>query len=155
MDFDLDESYTPTKIIFAGGITGEQYGVLDFAVWQGEAPRGWIDCPMDQQLGREDEGIDGGGAVRIMFLRISIMENHQNGKDTHVRGVQIFSKDQRGQAEKYYGYPSSEEDEDEDQDQDEGRSKGKGKEDGPGLAGELRLPEGMSEPAWMTEPVIR
>lgn len=41
----------------------------------------------------------GGGAdgktLRCFLLQVRIMENHQNGKDTHVRGLKIFAKDER------------------------------------------------------------
>ena len=30
-----------------------------------------------------------------MVLQLRIIENHQNGKDTHLRGLQVFSKDER------------------------------------------------------------
>lgn len=48
--------------------------------------------------GAEDDGDgdgDGGGVLRCMVLQIKVLENHQNGKDTHVRGVQIFARDER------------------------------------------------------------
>ena len=30
-----------------------------------------------------------------MVLQVRVIENHQNGKDTHVRGLQVFSVDER------------------------------------------------------------
>ena len=30
-----------------------------------------------------------------MVLQVRVLENHQNGKDTHVRGMQVFSVDER------------------------------------------------------------
>lgn len=30
-----------------------------------------------------------------MVLQVRVLENHQNGKDTHIRGMQIFSMDER------------------------------------------------------------
>ncbi len=42
----------------------------------------------------EEEG-KGEGELRCMFLQIRVLENHQNGKDTHIRGVQIWARDER------------------------------------------------------------
>ena len=45
----------------------------------------------------EDEDGDdlvGGDVLRAMVLQVRICENHQNGKDTHVRGFQVFAKDE-------------------------------------------------------------
>jgi anaphase-promoting complex subunit 10 len=28
-------------------------------------------------------------------VQVRVMENHQNGKDTHVRGLKIYAKDER------------------------------------------------------------
>ena len=30
-----------------------------------------------------------------MIVQVRVCENHQNGKDTHVRGVQLFARDER------------------------------------------------------------
>jgi len=34
------------------------------------------------------------GTLRCMMLQVRITENHQNGKDTHLRGLQIYAKDE-------------------------------------------------------------
>lgn len=34
--------------------------------------------------------------LRAHLVQIKILENHQNGKDTHLRGLQIFAKDTEG-----------------------------------------------------------
>ena len=34
-----------------------------------------------------------------MVVQIRICENHQNGKDTHVRGFQVFARDEAGMKE--------------------------------------------------------
>lgn len=36
-----------------------------------------------------------------MVLQVRVIENHQNGKDTHVRGLQVFSLDERAGMRKY------------------------------------------------------
>lgn len=114
LDFDQDESYTPTKIAFLAGM-GEmdlqEWGVMSFV-----EPRGWVnvdfegvgavDGPEDDESGSEDElGDDEDDGehghrrgkklpvLRAMLVQVKILENHQNGKDTHLRGLQIFARD--------------------------------------------------------------
>ena len=128
LDFDLDESYTPTKMKFYAGMS--EGGLVEFGSWQvmeivdpetGEARstiegvRGWIDVSLKGVGGREaryhevaDEGameIDGyheaddnqppGDVLKAMVVQVRVCENHQNGKDTHVRGFQVFSRDEQ------------------------------------------------------------
>jgi len=62
---------------------------VQFAEWSGDEPRGW------QEISLAGVGVDGRAEVRAMVVQIRICENHQNGKDTHLRGVQIFAEDQR------------------------------------------------------------
>jgi anaphase-promoting complex subunit 10 len=35
--------------------------------------------------------------LRAHLVQIKIMENHQNGKDTHLRGLQIFARNDEGE----------------------------------------------------------
>lgn len=65
------------------------YDLTEFAEWVGEGPRGWVDVSL------EGVGSGGGNILKAMVVQIRVCENHQNGKDTHVRGVQIFSRDER------------------------------------------------------------
>ncbi|KAI1976487.1 hypothetical protein LOZ53_003495 [Ophidiomyces ophidiicola] len=149
LDFELDESYTPTKMIFLAGMGGND--LVEFATWQGEAPCGWVDIPLEGVGGRQgpqrrrrrrgvkgkdrkpaklrDENVgapsangdaDGnnsdcsvisdydeddnifdnngnlsaGNILKAMVIQVRICENHQNGKDTHLRGFQIFARDE-------------------------------------------------------------
>lgn len=42
----------------------------------------------------DDEEDDGPGDVlKCMVVQVRVCENHQNGKDTHVRGFQVFARD--------------------------------------------------------------
>ncbi|MCJ1476116.1 anaphase promoting complex subunit doc1 [Lambiella insularis] len=117
LDFDLDESYTPTKMSFAAG-TGE-YDLVEFGEWKGEQPRGWV------EVGLEGCGGEGDGVLRCMCLQVRVLENHQNGKDTHIRGVQIYAREEGGRGK---------------------RGKGGGERGGR---------EYMEEPEWMGEPELR
>lgn len=139
LDFDLDDSYTPTKMKFFAGMS--EGGLVEFATWEvqyqvdpetGETVegmknvRGWIDISLQGVGGRELEphsldalsypedyadeivalgfrerqlGGDvgpnclGGDVLKCMVVQVRICENHQNGKDTHVRGFQVFARD--------------------------------------------------------------
>lgn len=42
----------------------------------------------------DEEALAGGDVLRAMVVQVRICENHQNGKDTHVRGFQVFAKDE-------------------------------------------------------------
>ena len=63
-----------------------------------QEPLGWVD--VDLGAGVRDDG-DGeeegrgeagrGGCLRSWLVQVVILGNHQNGKDTHVRGLQVFA----------------------------------------------------------------
>ncbi|OAP57793.1 hypothetical protein AYL99_08531 [Fonsecaea erecta] len=130
LDFELDESYTPTKMKFYAGMS--EGSLVEFGTWEVfdtvdpdtgepqnniEGLRGWIDVPLKGVGGREprhhgisDMGVSqgeptlyplssdrqenpGGDVLKAMVVQIRICENHQNGKDTHVRGFQVFGRD--------------------------------------------------------------
>ncbi|KAI5310389.1 anaphase promoting complex subunit doc1 [Ascosphaera atra] len=178
LDFDLDESYTPTNIIFSAGMGGND--LVEFATWRGEQPRGWVDINLEGVGGRhrkvretrhhgrrrsqgknvlgevsvgaerrrssawsgeadesllehehehasayqqplddiyvdenendenedhptqdeedytdEDHDPNAGNVLKAMVIQMKITENHQNGKDSHVRGLQVFSRDDK------------------------------------------------------------
>ncbi|KAI9701247.1 MAG: anaphase promoting complex subunit doc1 [Candelina mexicana] len=99
LDFENDESYTPTKMSFLAG-TGH-HDLQEFVELTFEQPKGWIDVSLDGVGGRErydedpagDDRQTSGNVLRAFVVQVRIAENHQNGKDTHVRGLQIFAKD--------------------------------------------------------------
>jgi anaphase-promoting complex subunit 10 len=188
LDFELDESYTPTKMIFLAGMGGND--LVEFGTWEGDGPCGWVDVPLEGVGGRnggwvrdnvrrkskgEGEGEAGadevedkdqngehdhdpynGNVLKAMVIQMRIMENHQNGKDTHVRGFQVFACDDNRR--RMAAAPSASAD---------GRRRhsvrqslrghvldavnGRGGEDV-----DTRLEtSGLDEPDWMGEPVIR
>ena len=162
LDFELDESYTPTKMVFLAGMGGND--LVEFATWQDESPCGWVDISLDgvggsftarkprrpllrrrkrkpptnadgededeermqdddsisdltnvkssdedddddeeseveldPELYEDDIDLDdpsAGNVLKAMVLQVRICENHQNGKDTHVRGLQVFARDE-------------------------------------------------------------
>lgn len=163
LDYELDESYTPTKIKFYGGMS--EGGLVEFGSWEApetvdtetgeptshiDSVRGWIDVSLKGVGGREarhhdrnetptdpmrlkrtrgsamsldpddrrhtwgDTGVSleddfddahqekyatdfiGGDVLKAMVVQVRICENFQNGKDTHVRGFQVFARDETG-----------------------------------------------------------
>ena len=123
-------------MVFLAGTS--MYDLTEFAEWVGEAPRGWVD------IGLEGVGVGGNDVLRAMVVQVRVCENHQNGKDTHVRGVQIFARDETvGMAG---GRRSG---------GGEGEwSGGKGEPLG-ALVGRGEEVPGMEEADWMGDPVVR
>ncbi|PSN75019.1 galactose-binding like protein, partial [Corynespora cassiicola Philippines] len=96
LDFDLDESYTPTRIIFLAGSGNND--LVEWGEMKLEQPRGWVWADFS-----------GMPVLRAHLVQIKILENHQNGKDTHLRGLQVFAKDnERDKAPKVKAFLGSE-----------------------------------------------
>lgn len=97
LDFVSDESYTPTKIQFLAGMG--VHDLLEFAEMSFEQPTGWIDVDFSKvgdthPSHRNGELVEPPPPVlRAFLVQVRILENHQNGKDTHLRAVQLFAKD--------------------------------------------------------------
>lgn len=108
LDFANDESYTPTKIQFLAGMG--VHDIQEFAEMSFEQPTGWIDVDFSNVGPIEDDNDDDSDegakeidwskrpALRAFLVQVKILENHQNGKDTHLRAVQLFAKDEMHQA---------------------------------------------------------
>ena len=76
----------------------------------------------------------GKAELRAFVVQLRVLENHQNGKDTHVRGVQIFAQDDKVKKSRA----------------------AVAEEDGKvtnGVDGSEAV--GMDEPDWMQDPEIR
>ncbi|CDO51147.1 similar to Saccharomyces cerevisiae YGL240W DOC1 Processivity factor required for the ubiquitination activity of the anaphase promoting complex (APC) [Geotrichum candidum] len=80
-DFGLDESYTPSKIQILSG-TG-YHSLQEVVTVDLHEPVGWCHVIMDAI--RDD------AVLKTFLIRIEVLSNHQNGKDTHVRAVKVFS----------------------------------------------------------------
>lgn len=107
LDFMSDESYTPTKIQFLAGMG--VHDIQEFAEMSFEHPTGWIDVDFsnvgpikEDRDDSDDESRDIDWSkrpvLRAFLVQVRILENHQNGKDTHLRAVQIFARDETSQA---------------------------------------------------------
>ncbi|KAL2141122.1 hypothetical protein VTI28DRAFT_2781 [Corynascus sepedonium] len=86
VDYNQDESYTPTHIVFYAG-TGH-HDLIQFAELALTNPVGWQDVPIANSGGGPD-----GHSLCCWMVQIHIKENHQNGKDTHIRGIKIYALD--------------------------------------------------------------
>lgn len=89
VDYNEDESYTPTKIVFKSGTS--ENNLIEFATMNMDSPVGWQQVPVAGAGG----GLDGNTLVSYV-LQMQILENHQNGKDTHLRGIKIYALDSDG-----------------------------------------------------------
>mgnify|MGYP000868821508 CR=1 FL=1 len=200
-------------MVFLAGM-GE-HDLVEFAMWEGEAPCGWVDIPLegvggrnggwgdagtrsrrrrqrrkssrrksskthdyvfseseDEEYGVDDDDHEGeededeeddddddpyaGNVLKAMVIQMRVLENHQNGKDTHVRGFQVFAvDDDRRRASAVAGAAGTRS-----RRQSVRKSLRGGKdardehaESGDGAAGGKVT--GLEEPDWMGEPVIR
>lgn len=88
LDFEADESYTPTRITLLAG-TG-YHDLLPFSSLEFAQPKGWIDVPLEGVGGGPD-----GNTLRAFLVQVKVVENHQNGKDTHLRGLKIYAHDEK------------------------------------------------------------
>jgi len=99
--FKIDESYTPAGISVRIGTA--HHDLQEVQVVDLKEPEGWISIRLAQVRGdptaleptascapRDHEV---GGAidfVRAHFVQLAILSNHQNGRDTHLRQVQVW-----------------------------------------------------------------
>lgn len=86
VDYNEDESYTPTKIVFKSGTS--ENNLIEFATMSMNSPAGWQQVPIAGAGGEPD-----GNTLVSYVLQMQILENHQNGKDTHLRGIKIYAFD--------------------------------------------------------------
>lgn len=87
VDYNQDESYTPTNIVLYAG-TGP-HDLIQFAEMPLVNPVGWQEVPVRNAGG----GVDG-HSLCCWIVQIHVKENHQNGKDTHIRGIKIYGLDE-------------------------------------------------------------
>lgn len=87
VDYNQDESYTPTNIVFYAG-TGH-HDLVQFAEVALTNPVGWQDVLIAGSGGGPD-----GDSLCCWLVQIHVKENHQNGKDTHIRGIKLYALDE-------------------------------------------------------------
>merc|ERR1711959_59317 len=98
--YKIDESYTPSCISVRIGTA--QHDLQEIQVVDLKEPDGWItihlarprgeaQCPSSPSCVPRD--LEVGGAqnfVRAHFIQLAVLSNHQNGRDTHIRQIQVY-----------------------------------------------------------------
>ena len=80
-DYKLDESYTPSKISVRCGTNFND--LQEVEVVELNEPAGCITIPLLKDFNEKP--------VRSFMVQIAVMNNHQQGRDTHLRQVRIHS----------------------------------------------------------------
>lgn len=115
------------------------------------------DLDIDEEDGEEDSDDDddddddpyAGNVLKAMVIQMRVLENHQNGKDTHVRGFQVFAQDDdrrrvaAAAAQRRQSMRKSL------------RGRAKDSQEEQLESAEDAKAVGLEEPDWMGEPVIR
>ncbi|VDD76539.1 unnamed protein product [Mesocestoides corti] len=79
-DYKVDESYTPSRLaIRVGNHVGDLIELTEVELHE---PTGWSVIPLLWP---------NGSPVSLFTLQICVLANHQNGRDTHLRAIRIFS----------------------------------------------------------------
>uniref|UniRef100_A0AC35G9X3 Anaphase-promoting complex subunit 10 n=1 Tax=Panagrolaimus sp. PS1159 TaxID=55785 RepID=A0AC35G9X3_9BILA len=82
LDFRMDESYTPSKIVIHHGSS-----ILDLGnpiIENFHEPSGWVRVDLRKNVNDQLK------PIRTFVIQISILQNHQNGRDTHIRGIRVI-----------------------------------------------------------------
>lgn len=87
-DFKLDESYTPSKISIRSGSTF--HDLQEIHVQELNEPNGWVTVlpPPEEKAEPEESPAPG---LRTHFIQVAVLANHQNGRDTHIRQIKVFT----------------------------------------------------------------
>jgi anaphase-promoting complex subunit 10 len=65
------------------------HDLIQFAEMTLATPSGWQDVPVAHCGGGDD-----GHSLCCYIVQIHIKDNHQNGKDTHLRGIKVYALDE-------------------------------------------------------------
>ncbi len=85
-DFKLDESYTPSKISIRAGTTF--HDLQEIHVEELNEPSGWVTILPARENVSDDSNSQ---VLRTHFIQVAILANHQNGRDTHIRQIKIYT----------------------------------------------------------------
>lgn len=82
-NFSLDESYTPSRIkILAGSSDG--WDLTEVCTVKFNKPIGWSHVIFN--------AIRADGVLKCFMVKLIILANHQDGKDSHLRAIRCFGK---------------------------------------------------------------
>ncbi|WVQ93230.1 hypothetical protein IAU59_000295 [Kwoniella sp. CBS 9459] len=88
MSHPRDDSYTPSKISVRAG-TGV-HDLQEVRFMEFNKPDGWIPIVLrPMEMSNEGAEVEG-PPIPCHHLRVLILANHLNGKDTHVRGLRVY-----------------------------------------------------------------
>ncbi|PNW73766.1 hypothetical protein CHLRE_13g571850v5 [Chlamydomonas reinhardtii] len=82
VDYKLDESYTPSRVSVRAGHTYQD--LKEVRVLELEEPSGWVVIPLTADDAPHEP-------LKAFYLQLAVLANHQNGRDTHIRQVKVFS----------------------------------------------------------------
>ncbi|KAI0667803.1 anaphase-promoting complex subunit 10 [Trametes maxima] len=85
LSYPLDDSYTPANIAIRAG-TG-LVDIQDLRIVPLDKPDGWVTFDICVEPNEDGEGFK---HIDVYIIQILIVNNHMNGKDTHVRGVKVL-----------------------------------------------------------------
>lgn len=93
-DFKLDESYTPSKISIRVGSTF--HDLQEIHVEELNEPSGWVTILSPNECNpkageKAGEGDELKEPLRTHFIQVAVLANHQNGRDTHIRQIKIYT----------------------------------------------------------------
>jgi len=86
VDYKLDESYTPSKISIKVG--SDFNDLKEIEEFQTKEPSGWLWFKLHDRQSTKP--------VRTFMIQLAVLQNHQNGRDTHLRQIKIF-QDERAE----------------------------------------------------------
>jgi anaphase-promoting complex subunit 10 len=102
LDYNLDESYTPKHLSVQVGMTTQDLVPAIYpvnTVVEFNEPVGWCIIPLtappdpldeEEDLAATEQQSRSRRLVRTHLIQISIVSMHQNGRDTHMRQVQLY-----------------------------------------------------------------
>merc|ERR1712136_9539 len=83
-DFKADESYTPNRLsILVGNDFNDLHEIEQIEVAE---PYGWVWMKLQDPQKMKP--------VRAFICQIAVLQNHQNGRDTHIRQIKVFASTQ-------------------------------------------------------------
>ena len=97
MDYKLDESYTPKKLLIRiGTCTHDLHDLVTIDI---NEPVGWVNVPLksnnntntnnsDNNSDNDNNNID---YIKTFFIQIRFLAMHQNGRDAHIRSIKLYS----------------------------------------------------------------
>lgn len=79
-DYKSDESYTPSKISVRVG--NNFHNLQEVRQLELVEPSGWIHVPLTDTHKKP---------IRTFMIQIAVLANHQNGRDTHMRQIKVYT----------------------------------------------------------------